>query len=341
MLPSFAGGIKKRNVSDKPKRYRSFSEGRSKWAKANAAEFLRKKILKHFRGEEWSDDLKRQAHEYIRTERRETAAPFVPLPSWWTDVYRMAPDTRWFFAQWVTGAWEIFSSAVDRVNIRNSPRRKQLLKESAKRTKERRKQDPERHARHKKVVQASNRRHWERCKTDPELDRRRRESAAKSFQKHKDKIMAKRAERKARMTEEEKADRRAKNAAWHRNRRQTDPQYQMGNRLRSRIWHAIQNGTEGKGQKADLTEELIGCTVAECVTHLESKFLPGMTWENTNKWHIDHIIPCASFDLTDEEQQRKCFHHTNLQPLWAEENIRKKDKIPEDISTSHEQPVCA
>jgi hypothetical protein len=46
-----------------------------------------------------------------------------------------------------------------------------------------------------------------------------------------------------------------------------------------------------------------------------------------NGWHIDHIKPCSSFDLTKEEEQRKCFHYTNLQPLWATDNRKKADKI--------------
>ena len=55
-----------------------------------------------------------------------------------------------------------------------------------------------------------------------------------------------------------------------------------------------------------------------------------MTWENHGRygWHIDHIMPCSSFDLTDPEQQKKCFHYTNLQPLWAHENMSKGAKIP-------------
>ncbi len=63
--------------------------------------------------------------------------------------------------------------------------------------------------------------------------------------------------------------------------------------------------------------------------HLEKQFKEGMTWENHGLygWHIDHIIPCASFDLTDLEQQKKCFHYTNLQPLWAKENLIKGVKI--------------
>jgi hypothetical protein len=63
--------------------------------------------------------------------------------------------------------------------------------------------------------------------------------------------------------------------------------------------------------------------------HLESLFEEGMTWENWNRegWHIDHIKPLSSFDLRKEEEQRKAMHYTNLQPLWAEENIKKGNKV--------------
>ncbi len=81
--------------------------------------------------------------------------------------------------------------------------------------------------------------------------------------------------------------------------------------------------------KKNKTLELIGCDMKTLKEYLESKFLDGMNWGNYGfyGWHIDHIIPCASFDLTDPEQQKKCFHYTNLQPLWAEDNLRKGDKI--------------
>ena len=86
--------------------------------------------------------------------------------------------------------------------------------------------------------------------------------------------------------------------------------------LSSRILKAITRNGNG-ARKAARTMELIGCTIAEVRTHLESKFLPGMTWENCgrNGWHIDHHKPCKRFDLTDPEQQRLCFHFTNLKPL--------------------------
>lgn len=60
---------------------------------------------------------------------------------------------------------------------------------------------------------------------------------------------------------------------------------------------------------------------------LEQQFTEGMTWENYGEWHVDHIRPCVSFDLSIPEQQQECFHYTNLQPLWAKDNLQKSDKI--------------
>lgn len=74
------------------------------------------------------------------------------------------------------------------------------------------------------------------------------------------------------------------------------------------------------------TLELLGCTFEELKFHLESQFKDGMNWDNYGKWHMDHIRPCASFDLTDVEQQKICFNYKNLQPLWAEDNLSKGDK---------------
>jgi hypothetical protein len=72
--------------------------------------------------------------------------------------------------------------------------------------------------------------------------------------------------------------------------------------------------------------DLTGCSVHELCIHLESKFKHGMTWENYGEWHVDHIRPCASFDLLKVDEQRQCFHWTNLQPLWALENLRKSSR---------------
>ena len=83
--------------------------------------------------------------------------------------------------------------------------------------------------------------------------------------------------------------------------------------------------------KSQNTLNLLGCTIPEVKSYLESKFLPGMTWENhgVHGWHIDHIIPCAFFILTDYQEQKFCFHYTNLQPLWAKDNLKKSDIIPQ------------
>jgi hypothetical protein len=58
-----------------------------------------------------------------------------------------------------------------------------------------------------------------------------------------------------------------------------------------------------------------------------------MTWDNYGEWHMDHIQPCASFDQTDPEQQKICWHYTNYQPLWAEDNLRKSDTIINEHQT--------
>ena len=73
--------------------------------------------------------------------------------------------------------------------------------------------------------------------------------------------------------------------------------------------------------------KLLGCNIEDFKLHLASKFQDGMSFENYGKWHIDHIRPCSSFDLTDIEQQKQCFHYTNTQPLTKLENRTKSNKI--------------
>ena len=108
-----------------------------------------------------------------------------------------------------------------------------------------------------------------------------------------------------------------------RERRRTNPSFRILDNLRSRMLHAL----KGKNKSAS-TMNLLGVKNIEIVwQRLESLFQDGMTRENHGMWHIDHIKPCSSFDLSDPRQQRECFHYTNLQPLWALDNIRKKDKI--------------
>jgi hypothetical protein len=94
--------------------------------------------------------------------------------------------------------------------------------------------------------------------------------------------------------------------------------------LRSRVRIALKGGS-----KTSRTLTLLGCSVEELRNHLESQFTEGMTWETYGfwGWHMDHIIPCAYYDLTKEEEQKECFHYKNLQPLWREDNMKKGDKI--------------
>jgi hypothetical protein len=87
--------------------------------------------------------------------------------------------------------------------------------------------------------------------------------------------------------------------------------------LRCRLNHSLK-----QGYKTISTLKLLGCSVDECKQHLESQFKPEMNWENHGEiWDIDHIIPCSKFDLTDIEQQKQCFHYTNLQPLFKTSDI--------------------
>lgn len=108
--------------------------------------------------------------------------------------------------------------------------------------------------------------------------------------------------------------------AKHAAHRRDNPNARIASRLRTRIWVAIRKaGTI----KRSTTVVLVGCSFEFLLSHLEARFKEGMTWENYGQWEVDHIKPCDSFDLTDEEQQRKCFHFSNLQPLWMRENRSK------------------
>ena len=109
---------------------------------------------------------------------------------------------------------------------------------------------------------------------------------------------------------------------YYRNKTKTDPIYKFAKNQRRRMWAAL------KGiSKCESTLILLGCSIEECWNHLEQQFEPGMTRDNYGLWHVDHIIPCASFDLSDPEQQKFCFHYTNLQPLWAIDNMKKGAKL--------------
>lgn len=144
---------------------------------------------------------------------------------------------------------------------------------------------------------------------------------------NKEKILARHAKNKDKKSLYAKANRPTINKRWRERaavRRKTDPNFRLRKCLSNRIRHALKGVSKSKR-----TVELLGCSVTALRRHLEAQFRPEMTWENYGSvWHVDHIRPCASFDLTDLEQQKLCFHWTNLQPLFAVENIKKGDRVP-------------
>ncbi len=110
---------------------------------------------------------------------------------------------------------------------------------------------------------------------------------------------------------------------WKKHRLANDLEYRILENCRTRVNDAIRS----KAKKSDHTIELLGCTKKEYVKYLEEKFKHGMTWGNYGKlpdgWQIDHIKPCCKFNFIYSEEQKKCFHYTNTQPLWAKENSIK------------------
>ncbi len=76
--------------------------------------------------------------------------------------------------------------------------------------------------------------------------------------------------------------------------------------------------------------ELLGCGLKHFKKHLESLFMEGMSWDNYGVWHIDHIQPCMTFDMTKKSNHSKCFHYKNLRPLWGDDNRKRKKKVYEE-----------
>lgn len=102
------------------------------------------------------------------------------------------------------------------------------------------------------------------------------------------------------------------------------PETRILRNLRSRLNKAIRGNL-----KNNSTKELLGCSILEFKKQIEGMFKKGMNWDNYGMygWHIDHIIPCASFDFSKKENIKLCFNHENLQPLWAFDNLSKGSKF--------------
>lgn len=122
----------------------------------------------------------------------------------------------------------------------------------------------------------------------------------------------------------------SRSLAWRREYRakkiKEDAIYRARVALRRRFYMALRNQVyDGWNIRAGEAVRLLGCTMSEFVTHIESLWSDGMTWDNwsRNGWHIDHIVPLSAFELSDPEQLQAACHYTNLRPLWAVENLRK------------------
>lgn len=105
-------------------------------------------------------------------------------------------------------------------------------------------------------------------------------------------------------------------------RHRKNPNRRLAMSIRVRVLRVLKGNLKSKP-----TLKLLGCSVEQLKLHIQSKFSSSMSWSNYGQWHIDHVIPCAAFELSEPDQQRKCFHFSNLQPLWKDHNLQKADKI--------------
>lgn len=103
-----------------------------------------------------------------------------------------------------------------------------------------------------------------------------------------------------------------------------NPQKKLESRTRSLIYNSFKRACNGKYKKSEKSEFILGCKMADFINHISSKFIDGMTLGNYGLWHIDHIKP---FVLAKNESDIfELCHYTNLQPLWAKDNLRKGAK---------------
>jgi hypothetical protein len=128
--------------------------------------------------------------------------------------------------------------------------------------------------------------------------------------------------------EQHKTRQRLYNRTWQKRKLATDPRFKAVKSLRDRLNSTLRSQRQ---LKSNSILRLIGCSKAELVAHLESQFLPGMSWDNYNweTWHIDHIRPIATFE---DPQDPECWHHSNLRPRWADENIAAGGRLRWDLA---------
>lgn len=116
---------------------------------------------------------------------------------------------------------------------------------------------------------------------------------------------------------------RAARRKWENRRLSEDINYRLHKKISGRIREEL----KGVKKKTSRTEELLGCSIEELKVFIEGQFQEGMTWDNwaVNGWHIDHRIPVSWFNLENENCRKLAFSYKNLQPLWSEDNLQKKN----------------
>ena len=186
----------------------------------------------------------------------------------------------------------------------------------------------------KERLKIKNREYIKKYCVDPKNKEKIKESNRKYAIKNREKILAYHA--KYRKENKEEINRKVREW-YYKNRKKVKERIKIYNKvyrntlhfkikdnMRRRIRTALK---KDNGKKTKRTMKLVGCTAEQLKQYIEKQFKPGMSWEQRDSFHIDHIIPCASFDLTKLSEQKKCFHYTNLQPLYPIENIKKGAKL--------------
>jgi len=206
--------------------------------------------------------------------------------------------------------------------LKNKERIKRQIKEYKSRNKEKIKAYYFKNKEHIREYYLKNRDHIEKRRKERDFGNRDKLNRQKRewYSEHIEHIKEYYLKNKERIKENHSKNRKQINA-YASQRYHTDPNF----KLRLLISRRVRQALKCNGKSAH-TMELIGCTVDELWIHLESQFKPWMRRDNHGLWHIDHIKACSKFDLTDPAQQRACFHWSNLQPLWAHENLSKGRK---------------
>jgi hypothetical protein len=169
--------------------------------------------------------------------------------------------------------------------------------------------------------------YWATKRVDPAYREKMRLYLKEYYRKNKERLLIKNKEYRSLPGH---LKQKAKN---HNRNMEENSNYIFAHILRSRILAAIKFR---RGSKAYKSIDLLGCSIEEARQHIERQFKKGMCWSNHGMftWHIDHIVPLIRFDLTKPEEQKKAFHFTNLQPLFANENLSKHSKHNDDIGRS-------